>query len=338
VKYRQWISLIILAISLYVFWKIRHILLLTFAAAVFAVVLNRAVILLQRWVPSRKIAVLMIVMSGVMAVGGLGVIVVPPFSEQIQELIDLFPQMVDQLQTWLQSRNFSNVTALEDFQVLQSLSDQLSNFDVRALIDRSFKVFSNTLSMSLNILLVMAITLMMLLNPRPYRQLFKTAFPSSIRQTVDQILDNCDDAIAGWFIGISFNMVVIGLLSMVGLWILGVPLALANGLLAGLLAFIPNIGPVISVIPPVATALLEAPWKAIAVVCLYILIQQIESNLLTPFVMKQQVDLLPAITLLAQVIFSIFFGFLGLLLALPLILTVQQWVNEFWVKRYAEVH
>jgi predicted PurR-regulated permease PerM len=127
-------------------------------------------------------------------------------------------------------------------------------------------------------------------------------------------------------------------LSMVGLWILGVPLALANGLLAGLLAFIPNIGPVISVIPPVATALLEAPWKAIAVVCLYILIQQIESNLLTPFVMKQQVDLLPAITLLAQVIFSIFFGFLGLLLALPLTLTVQQWVNEFWVKRYAEVH
>jgi predicted PurR-regulated permease PerM len=89
VKYRQWISLIILAISLYVFWKIHHILLLTFAAAVFAVVLNRAVILLQRWVASRKIAVLMIVMSGVMAVGGLGVIVVPPFSEQIQELIDL---------------------------------------------------------------------------------------------------------------------------------------------------------------------------------------------------------------------------------------------------------
>jgi predicted PurR-regulated permease PerM len=91
-------------------------------------------------------------------------------------------------------------------------------------------------------------------------------------------------------------------------------------------------------LPCVATALLEAPWKAIAVVCLYILIQQIESNLLTPFVMKQQVDLLPAITLLAQVIFSIFFGFLGLLLALPLTLTVQQWVNEFWVKRYAEVH
>ena len=180
--------------------------------------------------------------------------------------------------------------------------------------------------------------LMMLLNPQPYRRLFKVIFPSSMRRTVDQVLDHCEDAIAGWFIGITFNMVVIAVMSMIGLWLLGVPLVLANGLLAGLLAFIPNIGPVVSVIPPVAIALLEAPWKAIAVIGLYILIQQIESNLLTPFVMKQQVDLLPAITLLAQVVFSLFFGFLGLLLALPLALTLQQWLNEFWVKRYAEAH
>ena len=159
-----------------------------------------------------------------------------------------------------------------------------------------------------------------------------------MRRTVEQVLDHCEDAIVGWFIGITFNMVVIAIMSMIGLWLLGVPLMLANGLLAGLLAFIPNIGPVVSVIPPVAIALLEAPWKAIAVIGLYILIQQIESNLLTPFVMKQQVNLLPAITLLAQVVFSLFFGFLGLLLALPLALTLQQWLNEFWVKRYAEAH
>jgi predicted PurR-regulated permease PerM len=177
---------------------------------------------------------------------------------------------------------------------------------------------------------------MMLLNPQAYRRLFLKAFPSSNRQQVDRVLDNCEDAIAGWFIGILFNMTVIATMSMVGLWILGIPLALANGLLAGLLAFIPNIGPVVSVIPPAAIALLEAPWKALAVIVLYIVIQQVESNVLTPLVMKKQVSLLPAVTLLSQVIFAIFFGFLGLLLALPLTLIIQQWLEEFWVKGFLE--
>lgn len=119
------------------------------------------------------------------------------------------------------------------------------------------------------------------------------------------------------------------MLSMIGLWILGIPLAFANGLLTGLLAFIPNLGPFISVIPSAAIALLKAPWKAIAVVVLYVVIQQIESNILTPLVMKKQASLLPATTLLSQVVFAAFFGFLGLLLALPLTLIIQQWLDEF---------
>jgi predicted PurR-regulated permease PerM len=95
-----------------------------------------------------------------------------------------------------------------------------------------------------------------------------------------------------------------------------------------LLTFIPNIGPTLSVIPPIAIALLEDPWKALAVLILYIIIQQIESNLLTPLVMAQQVSLLPAVTLLAQVFFATFFGFLGLLLALPLTVVGQVWLKE----------
>ncbi|MGB3202906.1 MAG: AI-2E family transporter, partial [Nodosilinea sp.] len=137
---------------------------------------------------------------------------------------------------------------------------------------------------------------------------------------------------------ILFNMTIIAIMSMIGLWVLGIPLAFANGLLAGLLAFIPNLGPFLSVLPPATIALLEAPWKAIAVIILYIVIQQIESNILTPLVMKKQVSLLPAVTLLSQVVFAVFFGFLGLLLALPLTLIIQQWVDEFWVKGFLDQH
>ena len=162
---------------------------------------------------------------------------------------------------------------------------------------------------------------MMLLDPKAYRKLFIRTFPASKRQQVDRVLDNCEDAIAGWFIGILFKHdhhrhhehdrpgdfgYSPGLLPM-ACW-------------PGCWHSFPTWGPFISVIPPTAIALLEAPWKAVAVVILYIVIQQLESNILTPLVMKRQVSLLPAVTLLSQVIFVVFFGFLGLLLALPLVL------------------
>ena len=83
-----------------------------------------------------------------------------------------------------------------------------------------------------------------------------------------------------------------------------------------------------ALVPPMAIALLENPWKSIAVLILYIVIQQVESHLLTPYVMAQQVSLLPAITLLSQVFFATFFGFLGLLLALPLTVVAQVWLKE----------
>jgi predicted PurR-regulated permease PerM len=338
VKFGQWISLIVLLICLYVFWQIRNLALLTFAAVIFGIVLNRMVRFLQQWTASRTTAVAAAVGVMFLTVGIFGAIIVPPFIQQLRELIDLAPQVTDQLQQWLQGLESIGPISLENFQAVDSISNQLRNFNWEMVVNRFFTLFSNTLSLTLNLLLVIVITIMMLLNPKPYRRLFVKAFPSSIRRQVDHVLDDCEEAIAGWFIGILFNMGVIALLSTVGLWILGVPLALANGLLAGLLAFIPNMGPVLSVIPPTAIALLDAPWKAIAVGVLYIIIQQLESNVLTPLVMKKQVSLLPAVTLLSQVVFAIFFGFLGLLLALPLTLTIQQWLNEFWVRGFADEH
>jgi predicted PurR-regulated permease PerM len=79
-------------------------------------------------------------------------------------------------------------------------------------------------------------------------------------------------------------------------------------------------------------ALLDAPWKALAVVILYIVIQQVETTILTPIVMQRQVSLLPAVTLLAQVIFAVFFGLLGLFLALPITVVAQVWIKEVLVK------
>jgi predicted PurR-regulated permease PerM len=195
-----------------------------------------------------------------------------------------------------------------------------------------FSLFSNFLVILLNLLLVIVLTIMFLVHPVPYRRGLVVLFPSFYRRRIDEILSQCEIALVGWVRGILINMVVIGTVSAIGLWILGVPLVLANAAIAGLLEAIPNVGPTLSLIPPVAIALLDTPWKALAVLIFYILIQQLEQYLLVPYVMQQQVSLLPAVTLLSQVVFAIFFGFLGLFLAIPLVIVGQIWIREVLIK------
>ena len=126
-------------------------------------------------------------------------------------------------------------------------------------------------------------------------------------------------------------MSVVTLLSFIGLSILKIPLSSAQAVLAGLLTLMPNFGLIISVIPPMAIALLDSPLKSTLVLLIYILIRQIESNILNPYLIAIKVPLLPAITLISQVFFASFFGFLGLLLALPLTIICKVWIKELLI-------
>jgi predicted PurR-regulated permease PerM len=105
----------------------------------------------------------------------------------------------------------------------------------------------------------------------------------------------------------------------------------ANALLAGMLNIIPNVGPTISTIFPMSVALLVSPWKALAVLGLYVLVQNLESYVITPSVMHHQVQLLPGLTLTAQFVFTVLFGPLGLLLALPLAVCLQVVIREILI-------
>jgi predicted PurR-regulated permease PerM len=173
---------------------------------------------------------------------------------------------------------------------------------------------------------------MLLAEPLAYRKVFIRIFPSFYRRRVDGILDQCENSLEGWVTGALIAMGVVGLMSIVGLSILHVKAALALAVLAGFLNLIPNLGPTMSVIPAMAIALLDTPWKSVAVGILYFFIQQAESNFITPYVMAQQVSLLPAVTLISQLFFVTFFGFLGLFLALPLTVVAKIWVQEVLVK------
>ncbi len=331
-NFGSWIGLIVFFISLYVLWQIKQLLLLLFTAIVLATSLNILVKNFQKRGMQRGLAVFLSMSFLILVAIGCIWVVIPPFIDQFQALGRLVPQGIEKLNTWLdllsESLDPRIINILPD---TEGLNRQLQPF-IQQFLGGGLTIFYNSLGVLVSILLLFAITLMLLADPVSYRQGFMRLFPAFYRRRVDEIMDLCGEGLEGWLVGILFNMVVIALLSFICLLILGIPLALSQAMLAGVMTFIPNLGPTVSVLSPMAIALIEAPWKAFAVLILYIIIQQVESNILTPIVMAQQVSLLPAITLLSQLFFATFFGFLGLLLSLPLTVVGQIWFKEVIVK------
>lgn len=322
------LSTIALIIALYILWEIRGVVLLGFAAVVIATVINRLVQPLQRLRIPRGVAVVLSLFAILIVVLGLMSLAAPPVVRQFQDLIRLIPELADQATgwtVWLQGRLPDEVA--DYIRNLDSTAQDLQTW-IERLFGNFFSIFFSTLGVMVNAALFVFVTIMLLLNPQPYRRGFILLFPSFYRDRIDEILDQCESTLTGWATGVLFNMTVIGILSATGLWILGVPLPLANAILAAILALIPNLGPVLSVIPPALLGFLDTPWRGIAVIILYIVIQQIESNILTPLVMQRQVSLLPAVTLLSLAAFGILFGVLGLFLALPIVVVAQVWVTE----------
>jgi predicted PurR-regulated permease PerM len=332
VNFGTWIGLVAFFISLYVLWQIKQLLLLLFTAIVLATSLNLLVKTFQHRGIKRFNAVVLSMLLLIFVSISCVWIVIPPFIDQFQDLGKLIPQGIERLNIWIdllsERLDPRIITLLPD---TEELNRQLQPL-IKQFLGSGLTIFYNSLGVLLGILLLLAITLMLLADPVTYRQGFKRLFPAFYRSRVEEILNLCTEGLEGWLVGILFNMVVIAILSFTVLLLLGIPLALSQAMLAGVMTFIPNLGPTLSVISPMAIALIEAPWKALAVLILYIIIQQIESNVLTPIVMAQQVALLPAITLLSQIFFATFFGFLGLFLSLPLTVVAQIWFKEVIVK------
>jgi predicted PurR-regulated permease PerM len=336
VNFGQWLGFVSLLLSFYVLWQIRQLLLLVFTAIIFATALNRLVRWLQKFNLRRNYAIATALTIVIIAVTLFFWLIVPPFTEQFQNLLDLLPNV------WQQFRAvFVALKEQQDKldwlpQLPTTFADLIARlqpiFENESLWRNFLSFFSNSFAAILQLLLVAVLTLMMLFDPQPYRRGFLKLFPSFYRRRAQEILDQSELALGNWMGGILINCLFVGILSGIGLWILQIKLVLVHALMAGLLNFIPNIGPASSVIFPIMVALLDAPWKIGAIIFLYFVIQNIESYFLTPTVMAKQVSLLPAVTLMAQIFFARTFGILGLLLALPLTVVAKTWIEEVLFK------
>ena len=212
-----------------------------------------------------------------------------------------------------------------------SLSQTIS--DQAAGIGRTFfSIFSSTLAALAGIVVLVFVAIFVAADPGLYHSGLMHLFPHSSRAKAGEVLTATATTLRRWLLMQLIAMVVIGVVTTIALTLLDIRGAIALGVIAGLLEFIPYVGPVLSAVPAIGMALLDGPEKALYVVLVYIAIQQLEGVVLQPLLMKEGLKLPPVLTILGQALFSLVFGFLGLLLAVPLLATVMVPVKMLYVR------
>lgn len=336
-SFGQWLGLLALVAALVLLWNLRHSLILVFTAVVIAMAICTLVAWMQRRLGcGRGVALLLSLALLVVLVAVIATAVIPPFVDQFTELISKLPAAASTLLELLRNTMASASQMLygtpeEGMQRLRSglLRDgQLPIPDLGQGFQQLVGLAGGLGAGVLQLVFVIAVALMVAVQPTAYREVVVLLVPSFYRRRFRSVLVKCGEALSSWMVGVMISSLCVGVLAAIGLSLLGVNLVAANALLAGMLNVIPNVGPTLSTVFPMSVALLDSPWKALAVLLLYVVIQNVESYLITPSVMQHQLRLLPGLTLSAQVIFTLIFGPIGLLMALPLAVCLQVLVRE----------
>ena len=168
--------------------------------------------------------------------------------------------------------------------------------------------------------------------PNLYHKGMMHLFPHRARERAGEVLTEVATVLRKWLVTQLIAMAVIGSVTTVVLLLLDVKAAFALGFIAGLLEFIPTFGPIFSALPAIAMGFVDSPQKAGYVVIAYWGIQFLENNLLIPALMRGSIDLPPALTMVAQALMVLVFGFLGLLVAVPLTAAILVCVKMLYVE------
>ncbi|MBK7883356.1 MAG: AI-2E family transporter [Chitinophagaceae bacterium] len=192
--------------------------------------------------------------------------------------------------------------------------------------------FKTTFGILGDIYVILFLGIFFTVSPQQYKKGIVQLVPKSGRRKTNIILNNIVNLLKKWLKGKLFAMLVVFILTAVGLIIMGIPMWLALALIAGILSFIPNFGPLIALIPAVLVGLMQGPVTAGLVAGLYILVQVIESNFITPFVENKLINIPPALIIISQLVMGILIGGWGLLLASSLMIIVMVIVQETYIK------
>ncbi len=326
-----------LLLAVYLVYKIAVVVLVLLVTLLLSIIISAPVDYLERRGVGRGWGTLAVFGGLGLLFGIFGMALAPVVANQATELAETFPTLLESAQEIVV--RVQNMLGLETSFRLnpQRLGDTARNFLSGGALTTVASVgasVANVLSFGVVILIA---TLYAVAQPAPLVNGFVALFPAGRRQRVREILVEMYGAVQRWFLGQLASMTIIGLLFTISMFVIGIPFALLLGIFAGLISFVPYLGPVISVIPPVLLALTGNPVDAVWVLLAYAVIQAIEGNLVQPIVMSRAISLHPAVLVFALLIMGTLFGFVGVFLAVPLVAVLHVLLRELWIERMDEL-
>lgn len=313
VSYRTIVFVFAFLAGVWALVQIRDILFLLFIAFLLMTAIRPLVVILEKIRIPRVISILLVysIVFGLFGVSLAGTI--PLLVSQSTKFITDLPGFAAQVLP------FWNIDVTTLTRQIAPISENIVKVTVG--------IFSNIVTT----LTVLVFTFYFLLErPRASQTLIPLVGESMTSKTLD-VLRKIEKKLGAWVRGELFLMMTIGVLSYIGLTILHIDFALPLAIIAGVLEIVPTIGPIVSAIPAILVALATSPFLALTVAALYFIIQQLENNLLVPFVMKKSVGFSPLVTILSVMIGGRFAGVVGAILAVPLVLVIQTVVNELFI-------
>lgn len=312
--------------SIIIIWFAREIFLLIFAGILLAVFLRGFSRLLRKWIKLSEnfcllITILILVFLTVSFFWLLGPNLASKFDVLSRNLISSGQKLINELKQFDLGRK-----------ILNEASISISGGTELGVLSRISDLFSSTITILINTFIIIFVGLYLSFEPHIYVKGLIRLVPLHQRNRAREIMKAIGHTLRWWLIGRFSSMILIGLFTTIGLSILGIPLALTLGLLAGLLTFIPYLGTIISAIPALLIALTVSHNMILYVALLYLGVHAVEGYVISPLIQLKAISLPPALTIIAQLLLGIVSGGLGLILATPLVAMIIILVQAFYIE------
>ncbi len=305
------------------------VILLIFAAVLIAIFLRGLAQMFGRFIKIGEGWLVLIVSALIISILAAAIsLLAPDVAEQVRHLREELPKSAQAAATYISQFGWGRAV----IEQLPGVDDIQSSVSTSTLLSGLGGFFTSTIGAVGNFFITLLLALYFASEPKFYVHGFTQLFPLDRRQRVREVIATIGETLRWWLIGKVGSMIFIGVLTWIGLSIIGVPLALTLGLIAGLLSFIPNFGPIISALPALLLAFIESPITAVYVLGLYIGVQLIESNVVTPIIERETVELPPGLTIVFQLALAVMVGGLGLVLATPLLAVIMVVVQMVYIQ------
>ena len=325
-RWRVLVGFVLAGLALFLLWPASQVLLVIFAAVLFAMLVDGLAALLCEHVPvSPTVArvgvvfVLLVLVLVFFALAG------PRLSDELFQLGERLPRAVEELEALVRKQPWGRL--LVDVKLMDHLQPSIGQ-----VLAGLTGVFSTAFGAAIDVLVILFIGLYLAVQPELYIRGLLHLIPRAGRRRGEEILAALAHALRWWLVGRFTSMTLVGVLTIIGLELIDLPLALVLGVIAGLFSFVPYVGPIASVVPALLIGLTISPVMPVYVLLVYSLVQFTEGNFLTPLIQKYAVSLPPAALLSAQFAMGVFYGLFGVLLATPTAVVVIVLVQMLYVQ------